>query len=109
MKDKEKIAIIQNLIISCDRILEYSLWYGYNDFINDYKTFDAIIAQLMHLWEITKIYRDNFWEIEWLPMSEVIWMRNFIAHNYLWISKKIIYNVVVSEIPKIKNILELLL
>jgi len=80
-----------------------------NDFIEDYKTFDAVLAQLTHLWETTKVYRDNFWDIEWLPMNEMVWMRNFIAHNYLWISPKIIYNVVIIEVPKIKNILESLI
>jgi uncharacterized protein with HEPN domain len=64
--------------------------------------FDAIIMQLLHLWESTKKMSDNFPNLDFLPVEEMIWMRNFIAHNYLWISEKVIYNTVINDIPELK-------
>jgi len=68
--------------------------------------FDAIIMQLLHLWETTKNMSDNFPNIDFLPVKEMIWMRNFIAHNYLWISEKMIYNTIIHDIPEIKKRIE---
>jgi uncharacterized protein with HEPN domain len=68
--------------------------------------FDAIIMQLLHLWETTKKMSDNFSNLDFLPIEEMIWMRNFIAHNYLWISEKMIYNTILHDIPEIKDRIE---
>jgi len=100
---KSQKVFLRVILDSVNRVIEYTQWLDFESFIEDYKTFDATLMQLQHLWETTKNMVDVFWNIKDLPTSEMISMRNFIAHDYLWVSKKIIYDVVVNELPKIKE------
>jgi uncharacterized protein with HEPN domain len=66
--------------------------------------FDAVLMQLIHIWEIInkfyKNYSDKF-EIN-IPYKDIIWFRNFVAHNYLGIRKRLVWNIIRKEIPKLK-------
>lgn len=92
------------LLESINKIIEYNNTNNstFEDFIKHEMVFDAIIMQLLHLWESTKNMKDSFPNLDFLPFEEMIWMRNFIAHNYLWISEKVIYNTVINDIPELK-------
>lgn len=100
------ISSYQVILDSINQIEDYIKWYSFDDFINDQKTMDAVLLQLQHIWETTRRIVDNFWDIDFLPTKEMIWLRNFIAHDYLWISKRIIWETVIQDIPEIKFQLE---
>ncbi len=97
------VSSLNVIVDSINQIEKYIYWYDFEMFIDDRKTFDAVLMQLQHIWETTKKVTINFWDIEWLPINEMIWLRNFIAHNYLWISESIIWETVINDIPEIKT------
>ncbi len=103
---KDLYAQLYVLLDSVNKILKYSNWYNLEDFINDEKTFDACLMQFQHMWESSKKLVDNFWEIEGLPIKKMVWLRNFIAHEYLGICERIIYDTIREDIPEIKRLLE---
>jgi len=93
-----------NVLLDSITLIElYIKWYSFEKFVEDRKTFDAVLMQLQHIWETTRKIVDNFWDIDSLPTKEMIGLRNFIAHDYLWISEKIIWETVVSDLPEIKD------
>lgn len=97
------VASLNLILDSINQIEFYIKWYDFEKFIDDRKTFDAVLMQLQHIWETTKKVIYNFWDIKWLPVNEMVWLRNFIAHDYLWISEKIIWETIISDLPDIKN------
>lgn len=98
-------ASLKIILDSIITIEDYTNWYDFEKFISDRKTFDATLMQLQHIWETTRKIVQNFWDIEKLPTSQMIWLRNFIAHEYLWISESIIWETVVWDLPKLKKII----
>lgn len=96
------VSSLNVILDSINQIELYIKWYNFTKFIEDRKTFDAVLMQLQHIWETTRKVVDNFWEIKALLTKEMVWLRNFIAHDYLWISEKIIWETVISDLPEIK-------
>lgn len=103
MKNKKKLFEI--MLNAIDEIEDYSLNLWYWDFPEDKKTIDACIAQLWHLWETARKIKEEFWDDEDIPFYEIIWLRNLISHNYLWISYNMIYWIITENIPNLKQIL----
>ncbi len=102
---KEKKAQLQLILDWIEKIIEYSSEMEEKDFFEESICFDAILMQLIHIWEISKKYEKNFWPDKELPIFEMIAMRNFIAHEYLWLNREIVFDVVKNEIPKIRDII----
>lgn len=96
-------ASLNIILDSIITIENYTKWYDFEKFISDRKTFDATLMQLQHIWETTRKIVQNFWDISELPTSQMIWLRNFIAHEYLWISESIIWETVISDLPELKS------
>lgn len=103
---KIKDSQLRVILDSVDRLLYYIDWYSFNDFVDDKKTLDACLMQLQHLWETTKKLVDNFWDIDFLPTNEMIWLRNYIVHEYLWINIKLIYETIKNDLPELKEKIE---
>jgi uncharacterized protein with HEPN domain len=103
MKNKKKL--IEIMLEAINDIEDYSLYLWYLDFLEDKKTIDACITQLAHLWETAKKLKEEFWDDKEIPFYEIIWLRNLIAHNYLWISYKMIYDIIEKNLPELKNTL----
>ncbi len=96
---------LKTLLDSINSILDYTDWYNLEDFTEDKKTFDACLMQFQHLWESTRKILENFSWVDFLP-KEIVWLRNYIAHEYLWISEKVIFNTIKNDLPNLKKIIE---
>ena len=48
-------------------------------------------------------------ELDQIPWSEIIGMRNQLVHGYFDINVEIVWNTVVCEMPKLKSMLEAVL
>lgn len=48
------VSSLNVLLDSISQIESYVYWYDFEKFINDRKTFDAVLMQLQHIWETTK-------------------------------------------------------
>ncbi len=94
------------ILDAIEQIEQYTKGYSKEDFFNDKKTMDATLIQLQHIWETTRKIVDNFGDIDFLPTSEMIGLRNFIAHDYLWINSNVIWETVIYDIPEIKEKIE---
>ena len=102
---KNKTVLIEIMLEAISNIEQYCLNLWYLDFLQDKKTIDACITQLWHLWETARKLKEEFWDDKEIPFNEMISLRNIIAHNYLWISYKMIYEIIDKDLPKLKEIL----
>ena len=102
---KNKTVLLEIMIDAINDIEEYSLNLWCWDFLEDKKTIDACITQLWHLWETARKFKEEFWDDNEIPLYQIIWLRNIIAHNYLWISYRMIYDIIKKDLPNLKEIL----
>jgi uncharacterized protein with HEPN domain len=93
----------------CDavaRIVTYTAGLSRDEFLNDKKTMDATIRNLMVLGEAAKHVpaevRIDFPEIDWRAMGA---MRDILAHDYFGVDYDIIWDVVSARIPRLLELL----
>lgn len=84
-------------------IEKYTKWMSFEEFSNDWKTIDACLMQLIHIWETVKRLHEkhpNYWGI---PVRPISWLRNIITHDYMSIDKSAIRNAITIDLPKLKK------
>lgn len=83
---------------------------SYDEFIKDKKTINATIRSLEIIGEVVKKIpeeiRIKYKKINWLSISN---MRNKLAHDYLDVDLKIVWETINSEIAILKNAFETIL
>jgi uncharacterized protein with HEPN domain len=78
---------------------------SFEEFNKDRKTVDASLMQLEHIWETVKKINKNYPKFDILPSREISWLRDIIAHDYLWIDNYEIRDTIQDDLPQIKKIL----
>jgi len=92
-------------ILECiNRIEVYSEKMDFELFKNDVKTQDAVIRNLEIIGEASKSLTEDFKnrnnKIAWAEMSK---LRDKLIHHYTGINIDIIWEIIVSDIPKLKS------
>lgn len=97
-----------NLILDdINKILKYTENISYEDFIGDEQLIDAILFRLIQMTENIKklsvAFKDKYSNIGW---NDIIGFRNRIVHDYGKTDYTIVYEVVYSDIPNLKEVLK---
>jgi uncharacterized protein with HEPN domain len=75
-------------------------------FIQDKKTFNAVITSLTQIgenaWRIDKMYPDSLN----LPYRDIAGMRVFLVHIYHNINPDIVWDTIHDQIPKLKKLIQ---
>jgi uncharacterized protein with HEPN domain len=105
------IILINQLLLTIERIFEYSSDFSNpDDFVADYKTFDATLMNFVALGEtvskISEYFRDNHNNIEW---RKIYAFRNIIAHDYFGIDEEEVFEIIKKHLPKLQIDLQNLL
>lgn len=91
---------IKDILDSILAIMDYTNGLGFEEFVSDRKTVDAVIRNFIVIGEAaTRIPEDvcrGYPEIPWLDMRE---MRNFVVHEYFRISNKIVWETSLNDLP----------
>ncbi len=110
MSQKDIYTYFEIILETINTIKQYTLGMDFEVFSWDGKTIDACLMQFQHLWETTNKLKTNFPKEDSLPYAEIIWFRNFIAHEYLGIDIGIVWDTIVHNLPlleeKIQGILK---
>ncbi len=98
------------MLDAIDRVLEYTD-SGETVFRNDHKTQDAVLRNLETLGEAAKrVDEDTRSLAPNMPWREITGFRDVLAHDYLEIDLDLVWNVVDSELPALReSVLDLLL
>lgn len=94
---------VNDILVSCDKILRYTADLTFDSFIDDDRTFDAVIRNLQLIGEAVKNLPDDlcdrYSEIEW---RKIAGLRNILVHAYCTIEDEIIWDVVQAKIPALR-------
>ena len=102
MSKREPKLLIEDIISSGIKILEYTSNLSFEEFIEDSKTVDAVIRNFEIIGEAANRLPDDFKESH----SDIDWhrirgFRNRIAHDYFGIDYSIVWQIKNSFLPDI--------
>jgi uncharacterized protein with HEPN domain len=100
MKDKKKLRDILDAI---EAIEDYAV-PGYDEFLADTKTQDAILFNLIIIGEAANQISDEFREQHHkIPWSALIGTRNIIVHGYDQVKLQIVWKILQHDIESLKS------
>lgn len=100
MSKREDVAIIQDIKEAIDRITSYTSQMGYEDFLQDYKTQDAVIRNIEILGEASKLLSNEAKEKHPnIPWKDIAGTRDKLIHDYFGVNIDIVWNIAKNEIP----------
>ena len=104
MKDP-RIFIIH--IRDCINRIETYTEEGKAAFLEDLRTQDAVIRNLETMADVTQrlpeVWKSECSDIDWRKVAD---FRNFLSHQYLDLNLNIIWEVVKTDVPALKNCIE---
>jgi uncharacterized protein with HEPN domain len=100
MSKREDIAIIQDIKEAIDRITSYTSQMEYEDFLQDYKTQDAVIRNIEILGEASKLLSNEAKEKHPnIPWKDIAGTRDRLIHDYFGVNIDIVWDIAKNEIP----------
>lgn len=109
MSKRNPELLVEDIIESGNKILDYTRSLSFDDFINDAKTVDAVVRNFEIIGEAANRLSDDFKDLH----SEIDWhrirgFRNRIVHDYFGIDYSIVWEVKNTFLPDLLLKLNLL-
>ncbi|HUV82489.1 MAG TPA: DUF86 domain-containing protein [archaeon] len=109
-KKRNFILFIQDILEAIGNIEEFTQNMGFQDFLDDKKTRDAVIRNLEVIGEAAKNIPDEikqkYSEIEW---KAVTGMRDKLIHEYFGVSNSIVWETATNDIEIFKDQIKIIL
>lgn len=95
---------LEDVEVSCRKVMKYVEGYSFEEFLRDDKTFDAVIRNLEVIGEAVKhVPQDLTAGHPDIPWRQIAGMRDFLAHVYFALDLEVLWNVVSVEVPKLAS------
>ncbi len=109
MSNRLPSLLLEDILESCEKILNYTEDLSFDEFTNDSKTIDAVIRNFEIIGEASNRLPDDFKEknvtVDW---HKIRGFRNRIVHDYFGIDFSIVWEIIqnflIDLIEKIKSI-----
>jgi len=101
--------LINDMLESCNKILQYTADMTFEEFANDSKTIDAVIRNFEIIGEaanrLPEDFKDSFAQIDW---HRIRGFRNRIVHDYMGIDFGIVWEIRNNYLLELINLLKAL-
>ena len=100
MSKRTPKLLLEDIIESAEKILQYTKGISFEEFSKDNKTVDAVIRNFEIIGEASNLLPDEIKE----KYSEIDWhrirgFRNRIVHDYFGVDLQIIWKIIFDQIP----------
>ncbi len=106
MSERSAELLLEDMLESCDRILEYTNKLTYDDFRKNYLVVDAVVRNFTVIGEAAGRIPDDFKrkhsEIDW---DRIRGFRNRIVHDYFGIDYQIVWLIIENNIPELRDLI----
>ena len=110
MSKRQPRLLLLDILENASLILEQTSGLGFEQFLDDTKTKNACLFCLVVIGEAAGNLSDEFRsENHQIPWLKIRALRNHLAHGYFIIDYDLVWNVIRTEIPKLKSEIESLL
>lgn len=109
MKPENRIysLYLEDMLLSMERIEEYTNGLDFINFKRDYKTVDAVVRNFEIIGEAAKhIPNDIANKYQDVPWRKMYNLRNIISHEYFGIDYEMIWEIATADLPKNKTSLK---
>jgi uncharacterized protein with HEPN domain len=102
MSKRTPQLLLDDILTSCERILDYTKNLSYDEFEADNKTVDAVIRNFEVIGEAANLIpeelKDRYTEIDWYRIRG---FRNRIVHDYFGVDLQIVWKIIHDQIPSL--------
>ncbi len=110
MSKRDWLLYVEDVVESTTLIADYTQGMSYDSFVADRKTVDAVVRNLEIIGEASKFVPDNIrrqhQEVDW---QGILGLRNRIAHAYFGVSAAIVWQIVVGDLPVLRERMQAML
>jgi len=107
MSERSAELLLEDMLESCERILEYTKGLSLEDFRKNYLVVDAVVRNFTIIGEAAGRIPDDFKrkhsEIDW---DRIRGFRNRIVHDYFGIDYQIVWLIVENNIPELRDLIK---
>ncbi len=101
---REATLYLRDIVKACDRIREYVGEMDRESFLQDSRTYDAVVRNLEIVGEAAKHLPQSIRDrIPSIPFQQIGEMRNILAHGYFGIDDDILWDVIVNHVPDLRR------
>ncbi|MCF8316987.1 MAG: DUF86 domain-containing protein [Ignavibacteriales bacterium] len=102
MSKRDILLLLDDMLLSAQKIKRYTQDIDYDKFLEDEKTIDAVVRNFEIIGEaanrIDQDFRDQNPEIEW---NRIRGFRNRIVHDYFGIDYEIVWNIIENYLDEL--------
>ena len=107
MSERSAELLLEDMLESCERILEYTDGLSFENFRKNYLVVDAVVRNFTIIGEaagrIPDEYQVKHPEIEW---DRIRGFRNRIVHDYFGIDYQIVWIIIENNIPELRDLIK---
>jgi len=107
MYNKKISLYLNDIKDSINAINDYIASMTFDDFINDRKTYMAVIREFEIIGEAVKNIPDSikaqYTEIQW---RDIVDFRNLLIYQYFGVDLEIVWKTIEEDLPSLKNAIE---
>lgn len=93
-----------DIIEAIDNVEVYTHGMSFEMFLEDKKTKDAVVRNIEIIGEAARSLEPALrCKYAYVPWNDIIGMRNVIVHVYLGVLPKVVWDIVITELPKLKT------
>ena len=93
---------LDDIQASTAKILQYTRGVNFDSFVNDAKTFDAVVLNLQIIGEAAKNIPDSvkakYPQVDW---RRIAGLRDIIAHGYFGLNEGLLWDIVQNRVPQL--------
>lgn len=107
MSKRDWRLYFEDILESIKKIESYTLNFSYDNFIKDSKTVDAVVRNLEIIGEAGRQVEESIKKkYDNIPWKEIVGFRNRIIHGYFGIDFAIIWQIIIHDLPGLKQKIE---
>lgn len=107
MSKPSDLDLLDDILICMEKIQSYINGITYEQFIDDFKTQDAVIRNIEVIGEAAKHLSDNLrLKYSDIPWKEIVGTRDRLIHGYFGVNIDIVWRIATVDIPKLKPRIE---
>ena len=104
MSKREDKLLVDDILLSMQRIVEYTSEINFTEFQDSLITQDAVVRNFTIIGEAAGNFSEKFMEMNnTIPFREMKDFRNKIVHNYAELNYGLIWDLIQLDIPHLKE------
>lgn len=104
MSERGTLELLEDILYSIQRILDYTKGMGYEKFSKSQVTQDAVVRNFQILGEATKklpaSFKDQHSQVPW---SKVARFRDKLIHHYSGVNYDVVWEIIEESLPELQG------